>query len=1636
MSDPNYTIQYQNGEEVITVQPTGQDASTSIDLFGRSVTDYGNGFWSNLVHLLENFNRTDEPRNAVIGQLWYNGTSLLVCTERPSEFLTAAQYETAIAGSSNYRSDAVWSELVLASSTNGDTPTLESYVKRSYVDGRIKVTSQTPDTTDLSAGVVWYDSVTSVCKILVVNGTTKYWAPLNSITVSNYANPQPVVGEVYLNTSPSTRGLYVCTSYAAGNTPVWTNVTQLDTNVALTPMIGAKPVSVATNQMFVENSKLKIGLDPSAPVTISTLAASGRLQVVDPVDNLDAANKQYVQQSVIPVKIGNAANAVIGELYYGRPTGYAVDSLVLKTVDGLISFMQSGGSGNLTLPTSDTSSTVAVTGSIYFNTADKAIKYFDSVSWLTIASSNGDNTISGNNTFTKQVKMYAPDGTPPFEVASSTLVPNLNVRTINGVTVQGSANFGSVLSCIDSSTAEWAPGLTATSDNVLTGNNKFTKHLTIITDSETPPFTITSNKLVPTLNVGTVNNVTITGGAVPNYALRATTTNDATWVPGIWNDTANTFNNTNTFTSPITITSSDAPLIVSSTNLIPNLNAELVNYTKVTGAAQAGFVLTGTAVNEATWELPGSAVLPDVITTSNAFTVSSSTTAMWVVSSNSVSLAHHNRVGAKITVCNSNALRMLITPLEGISAYVPGTGYVSSSVKLPPHGVCEITYIGQDSYLLSGTALDASVNHPHMGGLFITGSLFVGSTLTVSNDLTDEDGLGTFSYQWLANGVAITGATSPTYLLTVAEAYKFVSAKVSYYDNSGNFEVATISTSSIIAKVNQVATGTVTITGKLKPDEYVTAVLNIADPNGLPANTEYTYRWYVAGIAVPNNNFNRYAISLSDVGKLISVNVAFLDGDNFAENITGTASRVVSLGNVAGTGAVTITGDAVIGRTLQSSNTLADANDLGALQYQWKANGIAIPDAIAATYVVAESDHGKVITLTVSYVDGDGFAESATSNATTMVIGENAAPTGAVFVTGGLTVGSTLTANTSELVDANVLGTLNYQWKADNINIANATNATYQVAQAVSGKLITVVISYTDGDGYPESVTATAGTISTANVPLTGGVAIVGASITGFNLTINNTIADPNGIGEFSYIWYADNVAIPDATNANYVTTMEDTGKAIKVQVSYTDGGGRLETAMSVPTNPIVHAPIAPTGNVVIIGDTVIGSLLTADTSTIADGSGLGEFHYQWKADGVNIISATDTATYTSTVAEVNKVISVVVSWIDQDGYGESLTGTTDDIIKVVNIAPTGSVSITGNTVVGSTLTVDTSLLADDSGLGVFHYQWKADGINIAGATQETYVLLQAQASKTITIEVTYKDQAGYNESMVGTAAGLVNAHPLGVATITGNLINGQVITANTSAVTDGNVLGTLHYTWKADDIVIVGAADVATYTLTSDEIGKIMSVDISYVDGDEFAESLSATTAIVVKPINVLPTGTVLLTGNLITGQTLTVDTTALVDTNGLGTLHYLWYADNIAIAGAADSATYLLTAEELNKTISVLVSYTDAVGYMESITVTATGPVLVPNTLPTGTVVITGDLFVGATLTADTTALADVDGLGSFSYQWKSDDIVIVGATNATYLLTSDELGKTMSVAVSYTDGTGHNELVVGTDSALVEL
>ncbi len=78
------------------------------------------------------------------------------------------------------------------------------------------------------------------------------------------------------------------------------------------------------------------------------------------------------------------------------------------------------------------------------------------------------------------------------------------------------------------------------------------------------------------------------------------------------------------------------------------------------------------------------------------------------------------------------------------------------------------------------------------------------------------------------------------------------------------------------------------------------------------------------------------------------------------------------------------------------------------------------------------------------------------------------------------------------------------------------------------------------------------------------------------------------------------------------------------------------------------------------------------------------------------------------------------------------------------------------------------------------------------------------------------------------------------------------------------------------------------------------------------------------------------------------------------------------------------------------------------------------------TGRVGIDGSPVPGQTLSANTSALADADGLGNLSYQWKADGSDIAGATASTFTLGASEAGKVLSVTVSHSDGHGTHEQV----------
>ena len=72
-----------------------------------------------------------------------------------------------------------------------------------------------------------------------------------------------------------------------------------------------------------------------------------------------------------------------------------------------------------------------------------------------------------------------------------------------------------------------------------------------------------------------------------------------------------------------------------------------------------------------------------------------------------------------------------------------------------------------------------------------------------------------------------------------------------------------------------------------------------------------------------------------------------------------------------------------------------------------------------------------------------------------------------------------------------------------------------------------------------------------------GFVTISGTAIEGNTLTVDTSrLSDKDGLGEFSYQWFADDVEIPNATESTFILNQSEGDKAITVKVSYTDSYG------------------------------------------------------------------------------------------------------------------------------------------------------------------------------------------------------------------------------------------------------------------------------------------------------------------------------------------------------------------------------------------------------------------------------------------------------------------------------------------------
>ena len=178
-----------------------------------------------------------------------------------------------------------------------------------------------------------------------------------------------------------------------------------------------------------------------------------------------------------------------------------------------------------------------------------------------------------------------------------------------------------------------------------------------------------------------------------------------------------------------------------------------------------------------------------------------------------------------------------------------------------------------------------NVNDLPSGLPTITGTATEDQTLTaVTSGISDADGLGAFSYQWLRDGSTIGGATGSTYTLGDADVGAKISVRVSYTDGHSTAESLTSAETAAVVNVNDLPSGLPTITGTATEDQTLTAVTSgISDADGLGA---FSYQWLRDGSTISGATGSTYTLGDADVGAKIRVRVSYTDGHSTAESLT------------------------------------------------------------------------------------------------------------------------------------------------------------------------------------------------------------------------------------------------------------------------------------------------------------------------------------------------------------------------------------------------------------------------------------------------------------------------------------------------------------------------------------------------------------------------------------------------------------------------------------------------------------------------------------------------------------------------------------------------------------------------------
>ena len=911
-----------------------------------------------------------------------------------------------------------------------------------------------------------------------------------------------------------------------------------------------------------------------------------------------------------------------------------------------------------------------------------------------------------------------------------------------------------------------------------------------------------------------------------------------------------------------------------------------------------------------------------------------------------------------------------------------GTDYPLTAVDFGKQVTVKVTYRKAGYQPAVSTAPVYGTDAAHNGRFYIlttpalpviTGDVKVGGTLGVASRVYSRAyddatfGAVALGHQWLRNGVAISGATNPTYTLGTSDKGKTISVRVTVSDDTGsNTLLSNVSTSVATQAIggaslpgsNPLTTPSLILDGSSNLYTQVLGVAStgITSPSATVPNV-VKYQWFRGVTAISKATAAKYTLTQADRGQQVWVRIitshAPIGGATYTTVVQSSTKSDLTLYGTPAT--IAVLTDLSVGSTLvPGSSTYTDATGTGVtgIGQAWKwyrtvgKKTTAIAGANGLLYTLQAADVGATISVRVTsgkvgYISH--IVTQKTPTATQKVVKGTLQNTGTAPA---VAVGATPTQLVATPPDVtgqspSAHASFTYQWYRKGAKVTGATKATYALTVADRGKnlhvVATAVLAGYNSVALPPSADHDYTLLLYSPEPPKMEPADswrVGTAVHVRDLYFVDALAHMQSPDSIKYEWLrtiaGKTKVVATTTTPEYTLVAADYNAKITARLATTKAG-YITLAYTTPA----------------ISQLVLkGHDDDAWTPTVVDGPGLGQVSagvaslgpatpapvmsgFVWKRNGVAIPGAT-AKTYTLVPADFDQNISVQLS-ISRPNFDPLTTVTktsaaakhsiyTDATTQPVISWP--SPLRVGNTVTSSIpdffqTSASTSILG---GLGTYTYTWYRSGVAIPGATGQSYTLVAADLGTTITVKV----HAAAPGSLAATS---LESGPTAIVN-EGVILRGTFdytvkfnVATHKATVTLSGAFATPGVTltyvwWRYTGLPTVASTSATSFTIPASDASNGMGYTLQLTPHKPgyVPEPLDNPYG---KPVNFITrTAAPVISGTPTVGQTLTCTTSPYKRADGSafvaganGTISYSWTRNSLPIG---TGSTYVVDAAD----------------------------------------------------------------------------------------------------------------------------